>query len=767
MTNGSFSSKLTEALLRTQREGTAPEQRAASSNSTAPGPTDGNSTSVPPPSSSPPPPSRPVYEPETDIERLVLDFRAAPEKYVRLLDQHAPLPAGVGTLLEKVAERVKGLSVEDAAVPGTSRNDPLIDATIFFVAKVLMGPGADHYRVLGLNSDALVEDVHNHYRWLRRIFAVTEQNDRGQTVVMRISEAYVMLRDVERRRDYDRHKLGRSGHLHMKDATSKSFSPSFVDLPSSRNTVRNARQKKRTKPSLVIAVGMVVAAVVILLNREPPPPPSDPDDALVNSAPPVSSPEPVSDTLGTDAARVTPTKPEAAQTDSQVTLNTPPAESNEAEVSGRPPTSASDAALLQEVEKLAGAATAPQSAATPPNTINQPANDNTVASVGGPPSVGTAPEAGVPAAPPAPDAQAMARQQEIQRLLAYGKLLVDEMQLTQPAGRNAYEVYQQVLALDPQNEGAHQGLLSIVQRYIGIVRGRMQTKRYDEAVELADKGLAIQPSNEQLRVLRALAAEKASQVLVPATAFSPEGAAVPQRDVGDPGPAARDQAVPPSVSASAPSADSIAPQPPQSQPQPSSNQVASVPPEPDRAATPPLGNETPSAPTPSGGGLAIIPVLPSPGEVPVAPSSSSSSAPPEMPIATPGAQGSALGISEAALQTFINEFVRAYERGELEPFMALFAEGARTNNQVSKSGIRDDYEKLFESTTSRLMRVRDVRWSFDASSAIGEGDYSLTVLKKNESRPRSYEGSLTFQLVKRDGQLQIKGLYHSQRKITQ
>lgn len=753
MTNGSFSSKLTEALLRTQRDGVASEQPAPSNN-TAHAPTVGNPTSAPPPPpSSPPPPPRPVYEPENEIERLVLEFRAAPEKYVRLLDCQAPLPAGVGTLLEKVAERVKGLSVEDAASPGTSRNDPLIDATIFFVAKVLMGPGADHYRVLGLNSDALVEDVHNHYRWLRRIFAVTEQNDLGQTVVMRISEAYVMLRDVERRRDYDRHMLGRSGHLHMKDATSKSFSPSFVGLNSSRNTARTSTQKKRTKPSIIIGVGAVVVAAVIFLNREPPSPPPEPDDALVNSAPPVSPPATLSDSLGTDAARVTPAPPtpDLAQTDSKEELDTPPPGSDAAEQSGRPAANSSDAALIQEAEKLAGGGSEPEPVAPPPlTTPNQTANDTAAAPLSAAPTE------------PAPDAQVVARQQEIQRLLTFGKQLVDEMQLTQPAGRNAYDVYQQILALDPQNEAAHQGLLSIVHRYIGIVRGRMQTKRYDEAVELADKGLAIQPSNEQLRVLRALAAEKASQAPIPATALSSEAPpAASQRDSVEPGVSGGELAAPASASLSAL---------PSEQQQSNSNRIADAPPVSERAAPPPLANDSPSAPSPSGGGLAIIPVPPGPGEAPGAPASSTNApqaATPELPIATPGAQGSALGISEAALQTFINEFVRAYERGELASFMVLFAEDARTNNQVSKSGIRDDYEKLFESTTSRLMRVRDVRWSFDASSAIGEGDYSLTVLKKSESRPRSYEGSLTFQLVKRNGQLQIKGLYHSQRKITQ
>jgi hypothetical protein len=332
----------------------------------------------------------------------------------------------------------------------------------------------------------------------------------------------------------------------------------------------------------------------------------------------------------------------------------------------------------------------------------------------------------------------MAKQQEIQRLLVLGKQLVDEALLTQPVGRNAYEVYQQVLALDPKNEGAQLGLLAIQQRYVGMVRNRVQSKRYVEAIELADKGLAIKPDHEQLRVLRALAVEWASRVVIPAPSPPADELAGTLAGSG--------------VAVEAPSAG-----------QAPANGIGT---DPSASVATPPGVESPLSNvdvTPPAGGLAITPVSPASISRPVEPVSES----PTASSSSSTSQTMMSGISEPALLAFISEFVSQYERGELAPFMNLFAEGARTNNQVSKVGIRDDYEKLFESTVSRLMRVRDVRWSYDANSAIGEGDYSLTVLKKGESRPRSYEGSLTFQLVKNLDRLQIKGLYHSQRKTTQ
>lgn len=721
MTNGSFSSKLTEALLRTQRDDSKTEPGAAPDGSTAAPSDAADGTAAP---------ARASYEPENDIERLILDFRAAPEKYVQWLDREAPLPAGIGALFEKVAERAKGLSVEDASTPGASRNDRLVDATIFFVAKVLLTPGADHYRLLGLSSDAQADDIHNHYRWLRRIFSVTEQSDRGQTVVMRISEAYVMLRDPDRRREYDRRQLGRLGHMYIDDGSVKSYSSSYVDMGLSAAAGRAARTVKRTHPSVVITVALAVVIAVVWLNRDPPPPQLAPDDAEVNNSA-FSPAEPDQNIVPEAAESLTATTEPSVTVDSPVPSISSPTDTAAPKDESRSTPDPSDAALLKDVEKFV--ASAPTSATvTVPSTSSVTVTPVQEAEATKPSTVSTA-------VPPMQDPVVdTAKQQEIQRLLALGKQLVEEALLTQPVGRNAYEVYQQVLALDPKNEGARIGLLAIQQRYVGMVRNRVQSKRYVEAIELADKGLAIQPDNEQLRVLRALAVEWSSRVVIPAPTQPADELAGTLAGSGV-----------------------TSEQPPAEVSRPATDGIIS---DPSSSGVTPPGVESPAHSnadvTSPAGGLAIVPVPPTSIPKPVEPVSESSTV-------VSSSQSLTSGISEPALLAFISEFVSQYERGELVPFMNLFAEGARTNNQVSKVGIRDDYEKLFESTVSRLMRVRDVRWSYDANSAIGEGDYSLTVLKKGESRPRSYEGSLTFQLVKNLDRLQIKGLYHSQRKTTQ
>lgn len=719
MTNGSFSSKLTEALLRTQRDDNNAQQG-----------TPPDDTAVPPnPADGTVPPVRASYEPENDIERLVLDFRAAPEKHVQWLNHEVPLPAGIGSLFEKVAERAKGLSVEDAASPGSSRNDRLVDATIFFVAKVLLTPGADHYRLLGLGSDAQADDIHNHYRWLRRIFSVTEQSDRGQTVVMRISEAYVMLRDPGRRREYDRRQLGRLGHMYIDGGSANSYSSSYVDAGLSAAAGRAARTVKRTNPSLIFVVALAVVVAVVWLNRDPPLSPLSPDDAEVNTmvdSPPV----PTQESIPSTSDSLTATAPPSVTADPEVPSTSPPTGIATPTDETRVTPDLSDTALLKDVEKFV-AGTPTTATTTVPSTSSVTVTPIQETEATKPPPVNPVP-------PPKPDPVIdTAKQQEIQRLLALGKQLVEEALLTQPVGRNAYEVYQHVLALDPRNESAQIGLLAIQQRYVGMVRNRVQSKRYVEAIELADKGLAIQPDNEQLRVLRALAVEWSSRVVIPAPPPPTDGVA---GTIAGSSVAREDQ-----------SAD-------QNRPAAGVGSASSA-----AGAIPPAVESSPRSKVevaPSAGGLAIVPVPPVAVPKPVEPVV-------ESPTVSSPSQALTSGISEPTLLAFIGEFVSLYERGELMPFMTLFAEGARTNNQVSKVGIRDDYEKLFESTVSRLMRVRDVRWSYDANSAIGEGDYSLTVLKKGESRPRSYEGSLTFQLIKTQDRLQIKGLYHSQRKTTQ
>lgn len=660
--------------------------------------------------------------PLTETEQLVLDFARDPDKHARLLDPQVPLPKGLSQVLERAADAVTVVSQafagkgggEQAAVDADRK---LADASLLFVKRVFLAPGGDFYRVLGLNSNATTEDVHRHYRWLRRLFWREETDAGGQSAVIRISEAYVALRDPHTRRAYNEKQFGRRGAVFIGDEK--------VGRPLARTPTPPARV--HTKPAERRGKrGAVTAAVVLLglagavgywmrqaeVNQPEIATSGDLDEPTVTEVPI----EPVVDSALTEAPPVAAEVPEAL-------TPAPTIATTESEPEPVAPTPDKD--LLSRVDEFIASEPAPVTEAAPPIVEEPPV----VASI--PPQV--------PLAPVEPDSVIEEapvvdpKVQQITALLAAAETQVENSLLTQPPGNNAFETYQNVLAIDPTNADARAGILAIADRYVGLTRYRLQRDRFDEALEMADKGLAVSPDHDQLLALKALAeegvaakqvAEQASPpVSAPIMTLPPEATVEPQAVI--------EAATPTQQSAEADTGIAVIPVLPQ----------------------------TPTAAVPA---APIVEQVAQPATVAPAPAATVR---PESPPVQVASVPPVTGLTDFVLQDLVKTFVTRYEAGDLDSFMALFAEDVRTNNRVSKSGVRGDYASLFSTTDSRLMRLRDVRWSRDADMAIGEGDFSLNIIKSGETRPRSFEGSLTFQVYLVDGEPKIRGLYHAQRKI--
>lgn len=667
-------------------------------------------------------PDAPSASAPTQIEQLVLDFAREPDKHAKLTDPHAALPKDLSKALERAAEAmsvmsqaVAARSAEAASADQARIESEFANATLVFVKRVLLAPGADHYRVLGLDSAATTEDVHRHYRWLRRIFWQEETDPSGQSAVIRISEAYVALREPQSRRMYNERIGGRRSNVFIGDhKTERVFSPPVPVSASARRAKAPAERRGRS--------GLLGPAVVVLALA----------GALgywLRQTDVSEPPEIISEQVASPTEQIV-AAPEEPPELAPVELPTPPAVEPvpvaPAEIS------AADDELLARVDKFVEDEAPPSIDA--PAVVEEPV----LASV---PEVSLEPTV----AEPTPEE---IRAQEVAALLGRARQQIEDSLLTQPEGNNAFESFQQVLALDPLNVEAQQGLRDIADRYVGLARYRLQRERHAEALEMADKGLAVVPDHDQLLVLKALAEEglaaqqapKAEPQLSPPLLTVPSTASAPAAAVADEGGGVADIAGTPDNLTSVAEPSSLTGD----------------------------GLEAESEPM-AGGGIAVIPVRPEPAAVVPAPTNVetppavvSSVAPPASPTKPAEEEG---GLTDRVLNKLVDEFVNRYETGELDPFMNLFAEDARTNNRVSKAGVRDDYAALFETTQSRLMRLRDVRWSRDKETAIGEGDFSLNILKKGERRPRSFEGSLTFQVYLVDGKPKIRGLYHAQRKV--
>lgn len=112
------------------------------------------------------------------------------------------LPQGILQLLRIVGGDEQALAEAHAASKASERE--VREASVFFVQQVLFAPGADSYRMLGVDPDADDERIKEHYRWLVRWLHPDRNPDEWEAVYAdRVNRAWQDLRTRERRAKYD------------------------------------------------------------------------------------------------------------------------------------------------------------------------------------------------------------------------------------------------------------------------------------------------------------------------------------------------------------------------------------------------------------------------------------------------------------------------------------------------------------------------------------------------------------------------------------
>lgn len=120
-------------------------------------------------------------------------------------------------------------------------------------------------------------------------------------------------------------------------------------------------------------------------------------------------------------------------------------------------------------------------------------------------------------------------------------------------------------------------------------------------------------------------------------------------------------------------------------------------------------------------------------------------------------------ISAIELDSIITRFIAAYEHGDLNILMSLFSPTAKTNDKNSWHGIRQDYEKLFQASSFRILNVVNLHWSSSHNSMKGTGDYEIAIAMDEAGNARTLHGKIQFVVGKVDTQLRITRLYHLER----
>ena len=94
------------------------------------------------------------------------------------------------------------------------------------------------------------------------------------------------------------------------------------------------------------------------------------------------------------------------------------------------------------------------------------------------------------------------RDDEIGELLRTAAADVDALRLTTPAGDNAFERYQKVLAVEPDNEDAVRGLEVIVIRYVTLANTALSNGEIDKAEHYLDSAGGVLPEDKGVALAR-------------------------------------------------------------------------------------------------------------------------------------------------------------------------------------------------------------------------------------------------------------------------
>lgn len=108
----------------------------------------------------------------------------------------------------------------------------------------------------------------------------------------------------------------------------------------------------------------------------------------------------------------------------------------------------------------------------------------------------------------------------------------------------------------------------------------------------------------------------------------------------------------------------------------------------------------------------------------------------------------------------LQRLTRAYERGDLDALVELFAANARVNGGQGTAFIRQDYQTFFAQTPERKLQIRPPDWRpTDDGRLLGTAHASIVVKPRHTSDQQRLEGTLSFELVETPAGIKIARLF--------
>jgi hypothetical protein len=138
---------------------------------------------------------------------LALEFYRAPLRFRQLADPKTPLPPGFDRLFGDLGTALGASRIADTATELGVTELELAQAALFLVRHIMLAPGSDHYRILGLSRDASPQSVRRHYQILAGLLHPDRhpeaQTEHHRGLMVRLNGAYETLRSAEARQRYD------------------------------------------------------------------------------------------------------------------------------------------------------------------------------------------------------------------------------------------------------------------------------------------------------------------------------------------------------------------------------------------------------------------------------------------------------------------------------------------------------------------------------------------------------------------------------------
>ncbi|MGD8567578.1 MAG: hypothetical protein PVJ39_05800 [Gammaproteobacteria bacterium] len=113
----------------------------------------------------------------------------------------------------------------------------------------------------------------------------------------------------------------------------------------------------------------------------------------------------------------------------------------------------------------------------------------------------------------------------------------------------------------------------------------------------------------------------------------------------------------------------------------------------------------------------------------------------------------------AELQDLVTQYVTAYETGDVNDLMHLFANATWTKSRTGLVEMKQDYDNLFASTSGREMFIKDVKWKVKGKKALGTGDLLLTLHTK-DNKVKTQKGKIRIVATKVGNQVRFSQMFH-------